>query len=132
MYLMKLSIILLVSALIKSRNILTRRAPAVAGMFYPDNARELRALIDQSFRNQRFGPGMTMTSTAPSTNKQHKIYGIVSPHAGYIYSGAVAANGFYKRSSADFHNVIMAGPNHYGIGCWVGALKNGTWGTPPG
>jgi AmmeMemoRadiSam system protein B len=113
---------------------LTRRAPAVAGMFYPDNAGELRALIDQSFRNQRFGPGMTMTSTAPSTNKQHKIYGIVSPHAGYIYSGAVAANGFYKISSAaaSFDNVIMVGPNHYGIGSWVAAMKDGTWETPLG
>src|ERR687897_919861 len=132
MYLMKLSIILLVSALIKSRNILTRRAPAVAGMFYPDNARELRALIDQSFRNQRFGPGMTMTSTAPSTNEQDKIYGIVSPHAGYIYSGVVAANGFYKISSTDFKDVIMVGPNHYGIGSWVAAMKDGTWETPLG
>jgi AmmeMemoRadiSam system protein B len=113
---------------------LTTRAPAVAGMFYPDNTKELRSLIDQSFRNQRFGPGMTMTSsTAPSTNnKQHKIYGIVSPHAGYIYSGAVAANGFYKISSTGFHNVIMAGPNHYGIGSWVAAMKDGTWETPLG
>ncbi|HEX2472189.1 MAG TPA: AmmeMemoRadiSam system protein B, partial [Nitrososphaera sp.] len=110
-----------------------RRAPAVAGMFYPDNARELRALIDQSFRNQRFGPGMTMTSAvAPSTNKQHEIYGIVSPHAGYIYSGAVAANGFYKISSADFQDVIMVGPNHYGIGSWVAAMKDGIWETPLG
>jgi AmmeMemoRadiSam system protein B len=113
---------------------LTIRAPAVAGMFYPDNARELRALIDQSFRNQRFGPGMTVTSTtAPSTNKQHKIYGIVSPHAGYVYSGAVAANGFYKiSSSAGFQNVIMAGPNHYGVGSWVAAMRDGTWETPLG
>ena len=112
---------------------MTTRAPAVAGMFYPDNAKELRALIDQSFRNQRFGPGMTLTSsTAPSINNQHKIYGILSPHAGYIYSGAVAANGFYKISSAGFHNVIMAGPNHYGIGSWVAAMKDGTWETPLG
>jgi AmmeMemoRadiSam system protein B len=115
-------------------NILTRRAPAVAGTFYPENARELRALIDQSFRNQRFGPGVTITptNTAPSTNKQHKIYGIVSPHAGYVYSGAVAAHGFYKISTEDFHDVIMAGPNHYGIGSWVAAMKDGTWETPLG
>ncbi len=111
---------------------MTRRAPAVAGMFYPDNPKELRVLIDQSFRNQLFGPGMTMTSIAPSTNKQFKAYGIVSPHAGYIYSGAVAANGFYKIAAADFHNVIMAGPNHYGIGSWVAAMKDGTWETPLG
>ena len=110
---------------------MTRRAPAVAGLFYPDNAKELRALIDQSFRNQRFGPGKTPAST-PYTNMQHKIYGIVSPHAGYIYSGAVAANGFYKISSADFQDVIMVGPNHYGIGSWVAAMKDGTWETPLG
>ena len=110
---------------------MTRRAPAVAGMFYPDNARELRDLIGQSFRNQRFGPGRTPTSTT-STREQHKIYGIVSPHAGYIYSGMVAANGFYKISSTDFQDVIMVGPNHYGIGSWVAAMKDGTWETPLG
>src|SRR5215216_1559565 len=80
------------------RNILTRRGPAVAGMFYPDNARELRALIDHSFRNQRFGPGRA----PPSSTDKRKIYGIVSPHAGYVYSGAVAANSFYEVSSIDF------------------------------
>jgi MEMO1 family protein len=110
---------------------LTRRAPAVAGMFYPDNARELKDLIGQSFRNQRFGPGRTPTS-ATSTHEQDKIYGIVSPHAGYIYSGVVAANGFYKISSTNFQDVIMVGPNHYGIGSWVAAMKDGTWETPLG
>jgi AmmeMemoRadiSam system protein B len=100
-------------------------------MFYPDNARELRDLIGQSFRNQRFGPGRTPTSTSSKDNK-HKIYGIVSPHAGYLYSGVVAANGFYEISSTDFQDVIMVGPNHYGIGSWVAAMKDGTWETPLG
>src|SRR5215212_9931874 len=101
-------------------------------MFYPDNARELRDLIGQSFRNQRFGPGRTPSTTSTSTDKQHKIYGIVSPHAGYVYSGMVAANGFYKISSTDFQDIIMAGPNHYGIGSWVAAMKDGIWETPLG
>ncbi len=101
-------------------------------MFYPDNARELRALIDQSFSDQRFGPGRILTSTL-SVNRQHrKIYGIVSPHAGYVYSGAVAANGFYEVASVNFGDVIMVGPNHYGIGSWVAAMKDGTWETPLG
>jgi AmmeMemoRadiSam system protein B len=101
-------------------------------MFYPDNARELRALIDQSFSNQRFGPGRILTSTL-SVNRQHrKIYGIVSPHAGYVYSGAVAANGFYEVASVNFCDVIMVGPNHYGIGSWVAAMKDGIWETPLG
>jgi AmmeMemoRadiSam system protein B len=107
----------------------TRRAPAVAGMFYPDNVRELRELIDHSFRDQRFGPARVPPS---SSTQKHKIYGIVSPHAGYVYSGAVAANGFYEVSSIDFQDVIMVGPNHYGIGSWVAAMKEGTWETPLG
>src|SRR5690606_11916958 len=96
-------------------------------MFYPDNSRELRVLIDESFRDQRFGPGRV----PPSSNKR-KIYGIVSPHAGYVYSGAVAANGCYEASSMDFKDVVMVGPNHYGIGSWVAAMKEGEWETPLG
>jgi AmmeMemoRadiSam system protein B len=111
---------------------LTRRAPAVAGMFYPDNARELRALIDQSFSDQRFGPGRILTSSLSVNEQPRKIYGIVSPHAGYVYSGAVAANGFYEAASVNFRDVIMVGPNHYGIGSWVAAMKDGTWETPLG
>jgi AmmeMemoRadiSam system protein B len=96
-------------------------------MFYTDNPREYRRLVDQSFRDQRFGPGR-----APPSAGKRRIYGIVSPHAGYAYSGAVAANGFYEVSSIDFQDVIMVGPNHYGIGSWVAAMKEGEWETPLG
>jgi MEMO1 family protein len=106
---------------------LTKRTPAVAGSFYPDNSRELRVLVDKSFKNQIFGPGK-----APPSNSKRRIYGIVSPHAGYVYSGAVAANGFYEISSIDFQNVIMVGPNHYGIGSFVAGMKEGEWETPLG
>ncbi len=106
----------------------TTRPPAVAGMFYPDNPRELNGLIDELFRNQRFGPGRA----PPSLASKHRIYGVISPHAGYIYSGAVAANGFYEASSIDFENVIMIGPNHYGIGSGVATMREGVWKTPLG
>jgi hypothetical protein len=108
--------------------LIIKRPPAVAGMFYPDNPKELRNTIDQSFRNQRFGPGRA----PPSSGGKRRIYGIVSPHAGYVYSGAVAANGFYEASSVDFQNVIMVGPNHYGIGSGVATMKGGIWETPLG
>jgi MEMO1 family protein len=111
---------------------LKKRATAVAGMFYPENATELRALIDQSFSNQRFGPGKVRSSTLSTNNQNRKIYGIVSPHAGYIYSGAVAANGFYEVATVNFRDVIMVGPNHYGIGSWVAGMREGTWETPLG
>lgn len=105
----------------------TKRSPAVAGMFYPSGEHELRLTIDQLFRNTKFGPGMP-----PPALTERKIYGIVSPHAGYAFSGAVAANGFYAISSSDFDNIVMVGPNHYGIGSGVATMKGGIWETPLG
>ena len=97
-------------------------------MFYPNSPQELRDAIDGSFCNSRFGPG----KMPPKSGSRRRIYGIVSPHAGYAYSGAVAANGFYEISSVDFHDAIVVGPNHYGIGSGVAAMKEGTWETPLG
>lgn len=104
-----------------------KRPPAVAGMFYPSNPDELRTTLDHSFRNQKFGPGMP-----PPSMTERKIYGIVTPHAGYMYSGAVAANGYYQISSHDFTNAVIVGPNHYGIGSGVATMKEGIWETPLG
>jgi MEMO1 family protein len=104
-----------------------RRPAAVAGTFYPRDPLELKQLIEQSFRDQHFGPGKM-----PPSYMQRRIYGIVSPHAGYVYSGAVAANGFYEVSSMDFDNVVMIGPNHYGIGSGAATMHDGVWETPLG
>jgi len=104
-----------------------RREPAVAGMFYPSDPVELKSLIESLFIH-KFGPG----KLPPSGRPTRRIYGIVSPHAGYIYSGAVAANGFFEVSAINFRNVIMVGPNHYGIGSGVATMKGGTWETPLG
>jgi MEMO1 family protein len=106
-----------------------RRAPAVAGIFYPSDARELDQLIELSFKEQRFGPG----HLPPSEEfNRRRIYGIVSPHAGYVYSGAVAANGYYETSSMNFDRIVMIGPNHYGIGTGLATVRNGIWETPLG
>ena len=106
-----------------------RRAPAVAGIFYPSDARELYQLIELSFKEQRFGPG----HLPPSEEfNRRRIYGIVSPHAGYVYSGAVAANGYYEISSMKFDRIVMIGPNHYGIGTGLATVRNGIWETPLG
>jgi AmmeMemoRadiSam system protein B len=105
----------------------TKRPPVVAGMFYPSSEQELRSVIDQSFRNTKFGPGMP-----PPALQKRRIYGVVTPHAGYVYSGAVAANSYYQISANDFDTVIMVGPNHYGIGSGVATMKSGIWETPLG
>ncbi|MGB7956442.1 MAG: MEMO1 family protein [Candidatus Nitrosopolaris sp.] len=106
-----------------------RRAPAVAGVFYPSAADELNQLIELSFKERRFGPG----DLPPSKELgRRRIYGIISPHAGYIYSGAVAANGYYETSSMNFDRVVIIGPNHYGIGIGLATVRDGIWDTPLG
>jgi AmmeMemoRadiSam system protein B len=106
---------------------LRSRPPAVSGIFYPSNPVELRKSVEQSFLDRNFGPG-TIT---PSSERQ-RIYGMVSPHAGYAYSGSVAANGYYKISSMDYETVVMTGPNHYGIGSGVATMRETLWSTPMG
>jgi AmmeMemoRadiSam system protein B len=108
-------------------NRLKIRRPAVAGAFYPRDPSVLIQEIERAFKDKRFGPGKM-----PPSDSKRKIYGVVSPHAGYIYSGAVAANGFYEVSSMEFDDVVMIGPNHYGIGTGVATMSEGIWETPLG
>jgi AmmeMemoRadiSam system protein B len=103
------------------------RKPAVSGLFYPSKKEELLQTIKSLFLDSKFGPG-----ALPPAREKGRIYGIVSPHAGYIYSGAVAASAFYEISSSNFDTVVIIGPNHYGIGTEVGTIKEGNWITPIG
>ena len=102
------------------------RTPAVAGMFYPKEKNELKTAIHDCFLHP-IGPGKI-----PPTLDNEKILGIISPHAGYMYSGPVATNSFYSISSQKPELVIITGPNHYGIGCNVAVMKEGLWKTPLG
>ena len=89
-----------------------------------------KQLVDElkgCFTNKIFGPGRL-----PPSDQVRKIYGMVSPHAGYLYSGSVAANGYYSVSSSKFNNVILVGPNHYGLGSSVATTMNGIWESPIG
>ncbi|BAP61728.1 hypothetical protein MMKA1_16110 [Methanococcus maripaludis KA1] len=104
------------------------RNPVVAGMFYPAEYHELLEMIEYCYLNPR-GP-----KELPSKRgKYTKPLGIVSPHAGYIYSGPVAAHG-YKKISENISGEITAiilGPNHTGLGSGIATMK-GTWKTPFG
>ena len=103
------------------------REPAVSGIFYPKTPNELNINLQSLFRDSNFGPG----ELPPSTSKE-RIYGMVCPHAGYMYSGAVAANGYYELSSSKFESAIIIGPNHYGLGSDVALMNKGSWKTPLG
>ena len=70
------------------------RTPAVSGTFYPENEKKLKNLIHECFMHP-IGPG----KTSP-TDSDEKIYGVICPHAGFVYSGPVACHSFYSISSS--------------------------------
>ncbi|VVC05302.1 Memo-like protein [uncultured archaeon] len=102
------------------------RTPAVAGMFYPKAQQELRSTIRDCFMHD-YGP-----RKLPPSTESGRIFGVICPHAGYMYSGPVAAHSYYAISSLKPDLVIILGPNHFGIGCNVAAMKEGLWQTPLG
>lgn len=104
------------------------RPPAVAGQFYPDEPEELTSLINASFLH-RIGPG----SLPPAKQPCPGLLGLVSPHAGYVYSGPVAAHGYLAASTPEsLELAVIVGPNHWGIGSGVATFKHGAWRTPLG
>lgn len=102
------------------------RTPAVAGMFYPKETEKLKSLVHDCFLN-KYGPGKL-----PPSNNTKKIYGVICPHAGYIYSGPIAAHSIYAISSNPIELFIIVGPNHWGIGCNIASMKDCNWETPLG
>ena len=102
------------------------RTPAVSGTFYPDGEKELKSLIHDCFTHP-IGPGKI-----PPTNSEQKIYGVICPHAGFVYSGPVACHSFYSISSSASKLAIITGPNHYGIGQSIASMIDASWKTPLG
>ncbi len=106
-----------------------RRLPAQAGTFYPDTEGALRTQIQQSFLHP-LGPGAI--PTIPGSRNQN-LLGLIVPHAGYRYSGPVAAHSYYHLGSAGiFESIIILGPNHTGLGSGVSTMTEGEWSTPLG
>jgi len=102
------------------------RTPAVSGTFYPDDEKELKSLIRDCFMHS-IGPGKI-----PPTDSEQKIYGVICPHAGFVYSGPVACHSFYSISSSTSEMAIVTGPNHYGIGQNIASMIDASWKTPLG
>jgi AmmeMemoRadiSam system protein B len=91
------------------------REPAVAGRFYPGSPTRLAAEVDGFLR-----PIGVRTAAR----------GLVAPHAGYVYSGAIAGE-VYRRVEIP-PRVIVLGPNHTGLGPQVSLWPGGSWRTPLG
>ena len=91
------------------------RQPVVAGQFYPAQAGKLSEMIR----------GMVDEKAA-----KEEVIGLVSPHAGYIYSGPVAGAVISRVKFKD--TFIIMGPNHTGMGKPLSIMTKGTWETPLG
>ena len=104
------------------------RKPVVAGQFYPGNKDGLQQQITDCFMDKR-GCGIL-----PKIDKGEKdIIGLVVPHAGYIYSGAIASFTYQYLAAHGFaDSFIILGPNHTGAGSGVSIMTNGSWETPLG
>jgi len=104
------------------------RKPAVAGQFYPSDSKELSELIDACYLH-RIGPGIE----PPAPPTKSGLVAVVCPHAGFIYSGPVAAHSYLHVSSlVKPELIVVVAPNHYGVGSGVSTFREGQWETPLG
>ncbi len=107
---------------------MTVRKPAVAGSFYPSDRSELSSSIDDCYLHP-LGPG----KEPPAPAGRAKVVSVVAPHAGYEYSGPVAAHSYLHVSSLRNPDlIVVVAPNHYGIGSGVSTFGEGEWETPLG
>ncbi len=92
-----------------------KREPAVAGQFYPGTKEHLQAEVGRliEFREPK-----------------RRVIGVVSPHAGYVYSGAVA--GLLYGAIEIPSTVVVLCPNHTGRGASLALYPAGSWSTPLG
>jgi len=106
------------------------RRPFVAGQFYEGNAEALKLQIESCFLN-KLGP-----KQLPKVNfhsPPQNVIGLICPHAGYMYSGMVAAFGFFELAQAGLpETVVILGPNHTGYGSGISLMREGLWQTPLG
>ncbi len=95
------------------------RPPAVAGQFYPEDPETLRSVVDALLAR---APRHTLEGDAPV---------LVVPHAGYPYSGAVAAEGF-QAITQDPETIVLVGPSHHVRLDGAGLFAWGSFQTPLG
>lgn len=105
------------------------RRPSQAGMFYAGTTQALKAQIEQCFTH-KLGPGRLPKATERNLQS---IVGLICPHAGYIYSGPVAAHAYYNLATdGKPDTVVLLGPNHTGHGSALALMMEGVWCTPLG
>lgn len=97
------------------------RSMAVAGQFYPASAEELRETVKQHFK------------AAVSRQTQFPVRAVISPHAGYVFSGGVAASAFNQIDpDAEYEAVFLIGSSHQMAFEGASVYRQGDYVTPLG
>jgi len=104
-----------------TQDTLQNRAPAVAGSFYPSSRDELQQTLSQFF------------AKAPARQKDHEVRAIISPHAGYVFSGEVAAAAFSQVDpNKIYKTVFIIGSSHRNAFGGASVYSIGNFVTPLG
>jgi len=96
------------------------RKPQFSDAFYPADPIRLEKMVEQ-FLNQ-----------ANIAKSKEKIRALIVPHAGYIYSGPVAAYGYKMIRDFSYSKVILIGPSHHFSFEGLAIYPKGEWETPLG
>ena len=94
------------------------REPVVSGAFYPDDRVLLRSQLDSFFLEPK--------------KYVDNVQGLIVPHAGYIYSGKIAAYGYSQLMDSSFDLVIILAPSHHHYSNNISLYSAGNYKTPFG
>jgi len=92
----------------------------VAGRFYPGNERVLRREIMEYMQNADVEP------------VDDNVFGIICPHAGYVYSAPVAAHSYKAVEGKVYDLIVILGPSHYAASGGISVLNKSAYETPLG
>lgn len=98
----------------------TLRKAAIAGSWYPGNPSVLRSDIEKYFQS------------VAKLELEGDIVGIIAPHAGYVYSGQVAAHAYKLVCGKKYDVIIVIGPSHHHAFHGVSVYGSGSYETPLG
>lgn len=98
----------------------TVRKSVIAGSWYPGNPAALRRDIEKYF------------DSVPELKIDGEIVGLIAPHAGYMYSGQIAANAYALLRGRKYDAVIVVGPSHRYAFHGVSVFSQGGYETPLG
>jgi AmmeMemoRadiSam system protein B/AmmeMemoRadiSam system protein A len=96
------------------------REPVCAGTWYPGDAKRLREDIE------------TYLQKASTPDLQGQLFALIAPHAGYSYSGQVAAYAYKLLEKQKFESVVLIGPSHHVYFSGVSIYDRGGFRTPLG